>query len=64
MLAKNANDNACNLNQRGVLEFFASKLAPTAFWWCATFGFIDPEYPCAVSPDPAASSFSRWRCAS
>ncbi|MBA1431213.1 hypothetical protein FHP26_21730 [Pseudomonas orientalis] len=26
--------------------------------------FTDPEYPCAVSPDPAASSFSRWRCAS
>ncbi|RZI30785.1 hypothetical protein EUX57_15805 [Pseudomonas orientalis] len=29
MLAKNVNDNACFLNQRGVCEFFASKLAPT-----------------------------------
>ncbi len=30
MLAKNVNDNACFLNQRGACEFFASKLAPTA----------------------------------
>ncbi|RXE46100.1 hypothetical protein B4O85_29225 [Pseudomonas azotoformans] len=29
LLAKNANDNACFLNIRGVCEFFASKLAPT-----------------------------------
>ncbi|PMX04945.1 hypothetical protein C1Y18_29385 [Pseudomonas sp. MPR-R5A] len=29
MLAKNVNDNACFLNQRGACEFFASKLAPT-----------------------------------
>ncbi|ASV35671.1 hypothetical protein CI807_05590 [Pseudomonas sp. NS1(2017)] len=28
-LAKNVNDNACRLVYRGVLEFFASKLAPT-----------------------------------
>ncbi|AZE92116.1 hypothetical protein C4J97_5464 [Pseudomonas orientalis] len=29
MLAKNVNDNACFLNERGAWEFFASKLAPT-----------------------------------
>jgi len=29
LLAKNLNDNACFLNQRGACEFFASKLAPT-----------------------------------
>ncbi|KAA2232758.1 hypothetical protein FJD34_14790 [Pseudomonas brenneri] len=29
MLAKNVNDNARCLVRRGVLEFFASKLAPT-----------------------------------
>ncbi len=29
MLAKNVNDNASILNKRGVLGFFASKLAPT-----------------------------------
>ncbi|NCE85422.1 hypothetical protein DK870_13555 [Pseudomonas sp. Q1] len=29
MLAKNVNDNAFFLDQRGACEFFASKLAPT-----------------------------------
>ncbi len=29
MLAKNVNDNALFLNERGACEFFASKLAPT-----------------------------------
>ena len=29
MLANNVNDNAKILNERGVLKFFASKLAPT-----------------------------------
>ncbi|MDF2793034.1 MAG: hypothetical protein K0S85_787 [Pseudomonas orientalis] len=29
MLAKNVNDTACFLNERGACEFFASKLAPT-----------------------------------
>ena len=29
MLAKNGNDNACVLTERGACEFFASKLAPT-----------------------------------
>ena len=29
MLAKDVNDNACLLNERGACEFFASKLAPT-----------------------------------
>ncbi|WP_449101885.1 hypothetical protein [Pseudomonas veronii] len=34
MLAKNVNDNACILDERGVFEFFASKLAPTGVWVC------------------------------
>ena len=29
LLAKNVNDNAFFLDERGALEFFASKLAPT-----------------------------------
>ncbi|CRM53841.1 hypothetical protein [Pseudomonas sp. 31 R 17] len=29
LLAKNVNDNAYFLNERGACEFFASKLAPT-----------------------------------
>ncbi|OPB28330.1 hypothetical protein BFW90_15750 [Pseudomonas fluorescens] len=29
MLAKNVNDNAPHLDERGALAFFASKLAPT-----------------------------------
>ncbi|AZE91897.1 hypothetical protein C4J97_5245 [Pseudomonas orientalis] len=29
LLAKNVNDNARFLNERGACEFFASKLAPT-----------------------------------
>ena len=29
MLAMEVNDNAAILNERGVFEFFASKLAPT-----------------------------------
>ncbi|GLH50271.1 hypothetical protein RS3R2_39580 [Pseudomonas lactis] len=29
MLAKNVNDNACLLNERGAFKFFASELAPT-----------------------------------
>ena len=29
MLAKNVNDTACLLNERGAFESFASKLAPT-----------------------------------
>lgn len=33
MLAKDVNDNACLLDNRGALKFFASKLAPT-------FGFV------------------------
>ncbi|MBA1429153.1 hypothetical protein FHP26_11160, partial [Pseudomonas orientalis] len=31
MLAKDVNDNACFLNERGACKFFASKLAPTDF---------------------------------
>ncbi|AZE91470.1 hypothetical protein C4J97_4808 [Pseudomonas orientalis] len=32
LLAKNVNDNACFLNERGACEFFASKLAPTDWY--------------------------------
>jgi hypothetical protein len=32
MLAMDVNDNVCCLNQHVVIEFFASKLAPT--WMC------------------------------
>ncbi len=32
MLAKNVNDNAGKLDERGALRFFASKLAPTGCW--------------------------------
>jgi hypothetical protein len=34
LLAKNVNDNACILDERGVFEFFASKLAPTGVCVC------------------------------
>ena len=33
MLAKNVNDNAGFLSERGAREFFASKLAPTGACW-------------------------------
>ncbi len=36
MLAKNVNDNACFLIERGACEFFASKLAPTKSRNCMT----------------------------
>jgi len=32
LLAKNANDDAGALSGRGVLGFFATKLAPTELW--------------------------------
>ncbi|AHC38024.1 hypothetical protein U771_27760 [Pseudomonas gorinensis] len=31
LLAKNVNDNACILDKRVALRFFASKLAPTGY---------------------------------
>ncbi|POA73356.1 hypothetical protein C1890_27280 [Pseudomonas sp. DP16D-R1] len=31
MLAMDVNENACCLDERGVLEFIASRLAPTGF---------------------------------
>jgi hypothetical protein len=33
LLAKVVNDNACNLDELSVFEFFASKLAPTGEGW-------------------------------
>ncbi|PRW95300.1 hypothetical protein C7A10_02040 [Pseudomonas fluorescens] len=40
MLAKNVNDNACLLNERGACEFFASKLAPTGKLPCVTGKYL------------------------
>ena len=40
MLAKNDNDNAGFLNERGVVKFFASKLAPTESEICFVAGQI------------------------
>ncbi len=40
LLAKNVNDNACILDERGVFEFFASKLAPTGVWVCGCVGGV------------------------
>ncbi|KAB0564788.1 hypothetical protein C9383_22180 [Pseudomonas palleroniana] len=50
MLAKNLNDNACCLNERGACEFFASKLAPTGA--NATSGILTIKR--------AADNFSRY----
>ncbi|MQB14259.1 hypothetical protein DXU77_03875 [Pseudomonas lactis] len=50
MLAKNVNDNARFLNERGVCEFFASKLAPT-FFVCGAWGCSNNhQLPCAAPP--------------
>ncbi len=45
MLAMDANDNACHLNDRVVRTFFASELAPTVLFYKSkdNFGFM----PCA-----------------
>ncbi len=51
MLAKNANDNAVCLVIRGVLRFFASKLAPTGYLSCGVI------YPSFVLSQCLASSF-------
>ena len=48
MLAKIVNDNAFILNERGVLEIFASRLAPTFF--CAHFSiFLAETIPSLLS---------------
>jgi hypothetical protein len=39
LLAKDVNDNACCLNERGVRTFFASRLAPTGTAPGFGFGF-------------------------
>jgi len=51
LLAKNANDNAIYLVIRGVLRFFASKLAPTGYLSCGVI------YPSFVLSQCLASSF-------
>ncbi|AZE90988.1 hypothetical protein C4J97_4316 [Pseudomonas orientalis] len=51
MLAKNVNDNAVCLVIRGVLRFFASKLAPTGYLPCGVI------YPSFVLSQCLASSF-------
>ncbi len=45
MLAKNVNDNACFLNERGACEFFASKLAPTDGGEAPTYLAESPSEP-------------------
>ncbi|PMX15005.1 hypothetical protein C1Y26_29745 [Pseudomonas sp. MPR-R2A7] len=47
MLANNLNDNACFLNERGVCEFFASKLAPTKKPSTLTSRCLNHRTPCA-----------------
>ena len=42
LLAKIVNDNAPDLNECGVLEFFASKLAPTEGAWAIQTGKKSP----------------------
>ncbi|QHG21908.1 hypothetical protein GDV60_03210 [Pseudomonas sp. DTU12.1] len=42
MLAKIVNDNAPDLNECGVFEFFASKLAPTEGAWAIQTGKKSP----------------------
>ena len=65
MLAKNVNDNARFLNERGAFEFFASKLAPTGGLWCSpyicllrwicslasftTFSTVNPNFSCNLA---------------
>ncbi|AZE85500.1 hypothetical protein C4J98_4115 [Pseudomonas orientalis] len=51
MLAKNVNDNAVCLVIRGVLRFFASKLAPAGYLPCGVI------YPSFVLSQCLASSF-------
>ncbi|PMX14733.1 hypothetical protein C1Y26_30525 [Pseudomonas sp. MPR-R2A7] len=53
MLAKDVSDNACILDECGVLEFFASKLAPTG--GCGVFRGSAATWPAPVH------SGSGWR---
>ncbi|AIG03995.1 Uncharacterised protein [Pseudomonas fluorescens] len=57
MLAKIVNDNAFILNERGVLEIFASKLAPTFF--CAHFSNFLAE---TITPFLSLLSFVTIHC--
>ncbi|OPB28308.1 hypothetical protein BFW90_15635 [Pseudomonas fluorescens] len=63
MLAKNVNDNACFLNERGACEPFASKLAPTGRGCVSVrVGCFSGAPPCRYSPPPTtpvASAHSR-----
>ncbi len=45
MLAKNVNDNALFLNERGACEFFASKLAPTKSIRACPLPYLDLHKP-------------------
>ncbi|AZF28337.1 hypothetical protein C4J89_4207 [Pseudomonas sp. R4-35-07] len=56
MLAKNVNDNAVCLVIRGVLRFFASKLAPAGYLSC---GVIYLKF---VLSQCLASSFRQCKC--
>ncbi|NCE89921.1 hypothetical protein DK871_07385 [Pseudomonas sp. L13] len=72
MLAKNVNDNACFLTERGVCEFFASKLAPTESGICFVVGqilytthvTIGAIFVCNLMYNAPKRNISRrpWRC--
>ncbi|NCE92799.1 hypothetical protein DK871_22395 [Pseudomonas sp. L13] len=59
MLAKNVNDYACFLNERGACEFFASKLAPTVKGCVSVrVGCFSGVRPCRYSPPPTTPAAS------
>ncbi|MVV51827.1 hypothetical protein EJA72_26825 [Pseudomonas sp. PB120] len=59
MLARVVNDNAPILERRGVLEFFASKLAPTVGFGCSEGGDYRPTTSSACKPfSPLTTPYS------
>ena len=59
MLAKNVNDNACFLIERGACEFFASKLAPTKRAY-TKLGYQRPLITRSAGVSPTACQFGRY----
>ena len=56
MLAKNVNDDALILDERGAFNFFASKLAPTGvglfvFWCLRALAIADQRTHTGISED-------------
>ncbi|OWP73381.1 hypothetical protein CEC48_02835 [Pseudomonas sp. K2I15] len=58
MLAKVVNDNAPNLNKRGVLTFFASKLAPTRA--AVSLRVAGSTHPTAAGSTTATRAAHAW----